>query len=109
MSAQLEKEGEEDEEVYDTMVCWCETNDKEKTKAIADAESHITMLTALIEELTANSARLSAEINTLQKEVAENSGALDKATALREKELAEFTASESACAPEEARAAVILE
>jgi hypothetical protein len=23
MSAQLEKEGEEDEEVYDTMVCWC--------------------------------------------------------------------------------------
>jgi len=95
MSAQLEKEGEEDEEVYDTMVCWCETNDKEKTKAIADAESHITMLDALIEELTANSARLSAEINTLQKEVAENSGALDKATALREKELAEFTASEN--------------
>ena len=32
MQAQLEKEGEEDEEDYDRMVCWCETNEKEKTK-----------------------------------------------------------------------------
>merc|ERR1719178_262595 len=71
MSAQLEKEGEEDEEVYDKMVCWCETNDKEKTTAIANAEAHLVHLGALIEELTGKSARLSAEINTLNKEVAE--------------------------------------
>jgi hypothetical protein len=95
MSAQLEKEGEEDEEVYDKMVCWCETNDKEKTQAIADAEQSITDLSAQIEEMTGLSARLSAEIATLNTEVAENSDALDKATAMREKELAEFTASES--------------
>jgi chromosome segregation ATPase len=95
MSAQLEKEGEEDEEVYDKMVCWCETNDKEKTKAIADAEQWITDLGAQIEELTGLSARLSAEITTLNSEVAENSDALDKATAMREKELAEFTANEA--------------
>jgi hypothetical protein len=25
--------------MYDKMVCWCETNEKEKTKAIADAEA----------------------------------------------------------------------
>ena len=36
---QLEKEGEEDEEIYDQLACWCETNDKDKTKAIADATS----------------------------------------------------------------------
>merc|ERR1719506_3697502 len=52
MQSQLEKEGEEDEEVYDKMVCWCETNDKENTQA------------------------------------------LDKATALRTKQLAEFNAEE---------------
>ncbi len=31
-------------------VCWCETNDKEKTKSIADAEQHLADLTASIEE-----------------------------------------------------------
>merc|ERR1719456_391917 len=41
MKEQLEKEAEEDQVQYDKNVCWCETNDKEKTKAIADAEAHI--------------------------------------------------------------------
>merc|ERR1719240_2256682 len=64
MLAQLEKEGEEDEEIYEKMACWCETNDKEKTKAIADAEQRIEDLTSSIEEMTAASARLNAEIKT---------------------------------------------
>jgi len=51
MLKQLEKEAEEDEEIYDKMACWCETNDKEKTKSIADAESHIADLTSKIEAL----------------------------------------------------------
>merc|ERR1719399_1655623 len=76
------------------MGCWCETNDKLKTKAIADAESKIERLVAFIEEFTANSARLTVEISNLEKEVAKNSDALDKATALRTKELAEFNAEE---------------
>jgi len=94
MVAQLEKEAEEDEEVYETMGCWCETNDKAKTKSIADAEQAISDLTAAIEELTASSARLNTEIANLEKEVAKNSQALDTATALRTKELAEFNAEE---------------
>merc|ERR1719486_1035389 len=94
MLKQLEKEAEEEEEIYDQLACWCETNDKEKTKAIADAEAKITDLTTKIEELTANSARLNTEIKNLEKEVAENQQALDKATALRQKELAEFNAEE---------------
>merc|ERR1719169_317842 len=76
------------------MVCWCETNDKEKTKSIADAEQHLADLTASIEELTAKSARLSTEISNLNKEVTENGQALSTATALRQKELAEFVAEE---------------
>merc|ERR550537_498303 len=94
MLKQLEKEGEEDEEIYDQLACWCETNDKEKTKAIADAEAKITDLTTKIEEGTASSARLNTEIKNLEKEVAENQEALDQATALRQKELAEFNAEE---------------
>merc|ERR1719160_2204000 len=87
MQAQLEKEQEEDEEVYEKVACWCETNDKEKTQAIADAEALITELTAAIEEGTANSARPNTEIKNLEAEIAKNQEALDKATALRQKEL----------------------
>merc|ERR1719272_343970 len=94
MLQQLEKEAEEDEEIYDQLACWCETNDKEKTKSIADAESHIEDLTTKIEELTAGSSRLNTEIKNLEKEVASNQNALDQATAIREKELAEFNAEE---------------
>jgi chromosome segregation ATPase len=94
MQKQLEKEAEEDEAIYDKMACWCTTNDKEKTQAIKEAEVRIEQLTATIEEKTALSAKLTAEIKNLEKEVAANQASLDKATALRAKELAEFNAEE---------------
>jgi chromosome segregation ATPase len=94
MGETLKKEQEEDEEVYEKVACWCETNDKEKTTSISDAESSITALTASIEEGTASSARLNTEIKNLNSEIAKNQAALDKATALRQEELAEFNAEE---------------
>merc|ERR1719453_3011723 len=94
MLKQLEKEAEEDEEIYDQMACWCDTNDKGKTKSIADAETRIENLTAKIEELTALSAQLNTEIKNLSAEVAENQNALDSATAQRQKQLAEFNSEE---------------
>merc|ERR1719284_1741802 len=94
MQAQLEKEAEEDEEVYEKVACWCETNDKEKTQAIADAEALITELTSAIEEGRATSAKLNTEIKNLEAEIAKNQEALDKATAMRQKELAEFNEEE---------------
>merc|ERR1719401_2827615 len=79
MLKQLEKEAADDEEIYDKIACWCETNDREKTKSIKEAEAKIDALTSKIEELTATSARLAAEIKSLEKEVAANQAALDKA------------------------------
>merc|ERR1740117_649908 len=79
MQAQLEKEATEDQEVYEKVACWCETNDKDKTTAISDAESRITDLTSTIEELTAQSSRLNTEIKNLNSEIAKNEAALDKA------------------------------
>merc|ERR1719261_2152644 len=69
MLTQLEKEADGDEEVYDTIVCWCETNEKEKTKAIEDGKAKIADLTKKIEELTAKSLQLTAEIKKLKAEV----------------------------------------
>lgn len=65
MLKQLEKEAEEDEEIYDQLACWCETNDKGKTKSIADAETRINDLTVQIEELSAASSRLNTEIKNV--------------------------------------------
>merc|ERR1719409_2019475 len=94
MLQQLQKEAEADEEVYDSIACWCTTNDKEKTKSIEEAEAKIADLTTKIEELTAVSARLTTELKNLEVEVAKLQDGLDKATAIRQKELAEFNEEE---------------
>jgi hypothetical protein len=94
MTTQLSKEAEEDEEVFEALGCWCETNDREKTKAIADAETRIKKLNADIEKFAGTSSQMNTEISNLQAELAKNQEALDTATALREKQLAEFTEEE---------------
>jgi len=94
MGEQLEKEADEDESVYEKVSCWCQTNDKGKTASIADAEARITSLTASIEEGTASSSRLNTEIKNLNHEISKNEDALDKATSIREHELAEFNGEE---------------
>merc|ERR1719203_1611857 len=94
MLKQLEKEAEDDEDIYDKLACWCETNDREKTKAIKDAESRISQLQVQIEEDTAISSRLNTEIKNTEEEGAKNQEALDEAIAIRKKELAEFNADE---------------
>jgi chromosome segregation ATPase len=94
MQKQLQNEVEADQEIYDKMACWCTTNDKAKTKAIAEAGEKEKMLTAAIEEGVAKSAQLTTEIDNLTKEVAANTEALNKATELRRKALAEFNAEE---------------
>merc|ERR1719456_669484 len=94
MVKQLEKEKQEDADTAETMNCWCTTNDAAKTTAIADGESSIAELTAAIQSFTALSSKLNTEIENLEKELAANTDALDKATAVRKKELAEFNAEE---------------
>lgn len=90
MQAELEKEHAADEEIYEQIACWCETNDKGKAGAIETANDQISDLNALIEEMTAKSTQLDSEIEELTTEVAEKSESLDKASKIRAKEAAEF-------------------
>jgi len=90
MQDQLGKEQEEDQEVFDQFACWCETNEKLKTKAIADAELKIKNLGSSIEELTAKSAQLTTDIATLEEAITKGKAGLAEATSVRDKELAEF-------------------
>merc|ERR1719389_1348950 len=94
MQSQLEKEASEDEDMYDKLGCWCETNEKEKTKANAINTQKVTDLTSSIEELTAKSAQLKTDIEEAKKQVAAAETSLEEATSIREKESNEFFESE---------------
>ena len=90
MKAELEAEAKNEAEMYDKQVCWCETNEKEKTKAIADAEAKDIELGAEIESRGARFGELSAKIDIMKKQVAKDTEALATATSIREKEAAGF-------------------
>jgi len=94
MTAQLQKEAEEDAEAYESMACWCETGDKQKAKEIADGQQKSSELAASIEELTSKGLQLRSDIETLEASVAAQTAALTQATAIRDKEKAEFVQEE---------------
>jgi len=94
MQSQLEKEAEEDEEVYDKMACWCKTNDREKTMSLKEAESRIADLTTTIETTAASSGRLKTEIAHEASDLAKSEKALGQLTAMRTKQAAEFNGEE---------------
>jgi len=94
MQKELQTEADADEEVYEKLACFCETNDKSKTKAIADAEIRIKDLDATVEKMAALSQTLQVEIQGLEKEIAADQNSLATATAMREKAKATFLGEE---------------
>merc|ERR1719375_1378057 len=70
MSATLNKEQEEDEDLYDKLACWCNNNKYEKNGASDAAEAKISELEATIEMLTAKSKELNTKIAELETELA---------------------------------------
>lgn len=94
MESQLSKEQESDAEVYDKMQCWCETNDKAKTKSIAANQKLSKELAATIDEATAQQSLFSTNVESLEKEIKKSTDALQTATAIRQQEHEEFAEEE---------------
>mmetsp|Transcript_40858 Transcript_40858/g.89006 ORF Transcript_40858/g.89006 Transcript_40858/m.89006 type:complete len:660 (+) Transcript_40858:78-2057(+) len=94
MQHQLEGDAQRDEETYNKLVCWCQSSDKEKTEAIANAQSRITDLTAAIEENSAYSAQLEVELKQHAKELAQGKNALGEARSVREHTAEDWYATE---------------
>eukprot|EP00429_Kryptoperidinium_foliaceum_P041796 CAMPEP_0176105636 /NCGR_PEP_ID=MMETSP0120_2-20121206/53010_1 /TAXON_ID=160619 /ORGANISM="Kryptoperidinium foliaceum, Strain CCMP 1326" /LENGTH=777 /DNA_ID=CAMNT_0017439753 /DNA_START=35 /DNA_END=2368 /DNA_ORIENTATION=- len=90
MKSELDAEADKESELYDKMVCWCETNEKEKKKAVADAEAKDKELTSEIEARSARFGTLAAEIENTKKEVRSNKEALKTARSIRESEADKF-------------------
>jgi len=94
MRSELEAEASNESEMYDKMVCWCETNDKKKTKAIADADAADKDSQAEIERRAARFGELATEIQHMKDQVASDSEALKQAMGIREGEAGEFRSGE---------------
>merc|ERR1719440_1521930 len=76
------------------MACWCETNDKEKSQAIQDADAKDKQLSSEIESRSARFGNLGTQIKDLKKEIGDLTEALKKATSIREKEASAFAGEE---------------
>lgn len=94
MKTELTHEGESEAEMYEKMVCWCETNDQEKTKAIHDAGVQDKELSAEVEARSARFGELGTEIGQMKKQITQDSEALKEATAIREREAGGFRSEE---------------
>merc|ERR1719486_450474 len=83
-------EADKEAEMYDKMVCWCETNEKEKKKAIADADALMKELEAEIQERAAKFGEAATNIEIMKKQISEDTASLKEATSIREAEAAKF-------------------
>jgi len=90
MMKELQRDMEQDESQYKELSCWCSNNTYEKSEAVKASEAKIDELGSKIESLTAHSSELASSIEELNAEYAADKKALDEATALREKQVAEF-------------------
>merc|ERR1740115_313570 len=93
--AELEKELDDDKAVFALMTCWCNSNDGEKTAAIAAGKAKIAELESSMGAGAAKIAGLKEKRAETLAEVNADHKALSDATGMRMKENKEFQASET--------------
>merc|ERR1719217_235895 len=90
MAKKVEAEGEKEEELYDKFMCYCKTSGSTLSQSIADNEAKIPQLQSDIEEAESKLAQTKQELEQHQVDRDAAKAAMAKATAIREKEHAEF-------------------
>jgi len=94
MMAELQKELDDDKQVFETLSCWCKDNNKEKTKAIEMGQQLAEQLKASLSEAAAKVVELKAKRKETMDEIAADTKALKEATEIRFKENKAFHAEE---------------
>lgn len=110
IQAQLEKEMQEDEDLYQKMVCWCRQNQEETEAAIDAAGFHVPEVQAFIESLKGKLGALKTNLKDIHGEITDDRRALDEATGVRKKQSERFTMTEAELieAIENLRAAILV-
>merc|ERR1719230_320375 len=90
MQKEIEAEGEKEKELFDKFMCYCNSNNGELTKAVADAKAQVEELTAKLKAEEAEKAQTAQELIDHKKDRESAKADVEEATVLREKEANEF-------------------
>jgi hypothetical protein len=90
LEKQVKRDGKQEQEDFDTYACWCEKTMERKAGDISSAKELITETEILIKKLKGEIASHGAEIDQLNKDIAQNIEAVKEATELRNKENKEY-------------------
>jgi len=95
LSENIEQEGKQEEDLYETFVCWGKTVVSQKTASNQKGASRKESLEQYISDLDAGRIELTTERQDLTKEIAELSADIDQAEALRAKEKEDYDAAKA--------------
>jgi len=90
MQKRVEEEGEAEKQLYDKFMCYCKSGGKELEASISGASNKVSTLPAEVTAAEEKLVQLKDDIKERQADRAAAKAALAKATALRNKEAAEF-------------------
>jgi len=90
MQKEITAEGVKDKELYEKFMCFCSTGEEQLTKTIADAASTIETSSGKLEEEKALKSGLAQDLITHTADRSSAMADLEKATAIRGKEKAEY-------------------
>merc|ERR1719265_3105820 len=90
MAKKVAAEGEKEEEMFEKFMCYCETSGDTLKKSIEEAEAKVPELMSALDEAEAQKKQLEEDLEKHRKDRADAKDAIEQATAIREKEAAEF-------------------
>jgi len=91
MQKKVTSEGEKEKELFDKYMCYCKTSGGALQKSVSDAETKIPEVGSNIEEAEAKNAQFKEDLKQHQVDRAAAKEAVASASALRDKEMADYT------------------
>jgi hypothetical protein len=90
MSNKVVAEGKKEQELFDKFMCYCSNGADDLAASIKDADTKIPQVESALKEAAANKAQFEADVKRHQSDRAAAKEAIAAATALREKQAAEY-------------------
>merc|ERR1719235_1164279 len=90
MQKKIEQEGEKEQKLFDNYMCYCKTSGGALQQSISQADTKVPQLASDIKEAEAKNAQLKEDLKQHQVDRSAAKQAVADATALREKEAAEY-------------------
>merc|ERR1719498_1310811 len=90
MQNKVTAEGKKEKELFDKFMCYCTTGADDLAASIKDADAKIPQVESALKEAAANKAQFEADVKQHQTDRAAAKSAIAAATALREKQAAEY-------------------